>query len=443
MGNISEQLRYLSETKALIKNAIVSKNVSVPNGSTFRSYANYISQISTSSTSKEIGNDTAVAFIDYDGTVLYTYTNDELNNLTSLPGLVKNSYCGEPCGWTKTLSTIKQEVAISNYTEVGQMYEVLFSKNTPMASIEVEILNPNQATIEFGLTFEGMSNSTESGETLVIDWGDGNSYTTFANNGVLYPYHTYSFTGKYIINIYWSKCLSNSVSYPIKIDFGRTSLIVKGIEYGHLVSMSGFRNQPIEKILIQKTTNLTHFDSSEFNTCYKIKALVLPTTITTMDMTNGANGGELKHVLFPNGITGECDLSYTGIESFYMTAGVTYAEGCCAGCSRLKRVGLNPAGSSVNELPARMFEACTSIQYIKVPNTIIYIRDNAFGYNKLSILDLTDYEATAPHITSNSLAGIPDNGIIIFTSEAYEDALKWSTWNAFIEGREGEGIVVI
>lgn len=47
MGTITDKLNYLDETKTLIKNAIVSKGVSVSDSDTFRSYANKISSITT------------------------------------------------------------------------------------------------------------------------------------------------------------------------------------------------------------------------------------------------------------------------------------------------------------------------------------------------------------------------------------------------------------
>ena len=47
MGTTAEKLTYLSETKTSIKNAIVAKGVEVPEGTTFREYADLISGIST------------------------------------------------------------------------------------------------------------------------------------------------------------------------------------------------------------------------------------------------------------------------------------------------------------------------------------------------------------------------------------------------------------
>lgn len=47
MGTTAEKLAYLDATKTAIKDAIAAKGVNVPEGTTFRQYANLISGIST------------------------------------------------------------------------------------------------------------------------------------------------------------------------------------------------------------------------------------------------------------------------------------------------------------------------------------------------------------------------------------------------------------
>lgn len=46
MGTTTEKLTYLQETKDAIKNAIVAKGVEVPEGTTFRGYAEKVGEIS-------------------------------------------------------------------------------------------------------------------------------------------------------------------------------------------------------------------------------------------------------------------------------------------------------------------------------------------------------------------------------------------------------------
>lgn len=45
MGTTAEKLAYLADTKTAIKDAIVAKGVEVPEGTTFRGYADKIGEI--------------------------------------------------------------------------------------------------------------------------------------------------------------------------------------------------------------------------------------------------------------------------------------------------------------------------------------------------------------------------------------------------------------
>lgn len=73
MGTLLQKMKYLWDTRKAIKSAIIAKGVSVPNGSTFRSYANYISLISTGNNVEfpvEGMGSLCVTFIDYKGNIL-------------------------------------------------------------------------------------------------------------------------------------------------------------------------------------------------------------------------------------------------------------------------------------------------------------------------------------------------------------------------------------
>ena len=56
MGTTSDKLLYLQDTKAAIKNAIVAKGVSVPDGTTFRNYATKIGEITSGGGGSEIAD---------------------------------------------------------------------------------------------------------------------------------------------------------------------------------------------------------------------------------------------------------------------------------------------------------------------------------------------------------------------------------------------------
>ena len=59
MGTTAEKLAYLDATKTAIKDAIVAKGVDVPEGTTFRGYADLISGISTGLSDEDLAKATA------------------------------------------------------------------------------------------------------------------------------------------------------------------------------------------------------------------------------------------------------------------------------------------------------------------------------------------------------------------------------------------------
>ena len=73
MGTTAEKLAYLTETKTAIKNAIVSKGTDVPEGTTFRGYADLIAGISagadTTLSSGEVNPDLDGKFYNYAFTI--------------------------------------------------------------------------------------------------------------------------------------------------------------------------------------------------------------------------------------------------------------------------------------------------------------------------------------------------------------------------------------
>lgn len=59
MGTTAEKLAYLNNTKNAIKDAIVAKGVDMPEGTTFRQYADLISGISTGLSDEDLAKATA------------------------------------------------------------------------------------------------------------------------------------------------------------------------------------------------------------------------------------------------------------------------------------------------------------------------------------------------------------------------------------------------
>lgn len=81
MGTTTEKLTYLQGTKDAIKNAIVAKGVAVPEGTTFRGYAEKVGEISGTKTA--IMNAQNFPIRDANGYFYYIDKNGELKKETN------------------------------------------------------------------------------------------------------------------------------------------------------------------------------------------------------------------------------------------------------------------------------------------------------------------------------------------------------------------------
>ena len=127
-----------------------------------------------------------VTFIDYDGSVLYSYSLAEAQALTELPTLP--SHDGLVCqGWNWTLEAIK---ALNRPVTVGAMY--ITDDGATRLHIRIATVGRMTVPLYIGQT---VSNGVS------IDWGDGSAAKTLSGTGKVHTSHTYAEPGDYIISL--------------------------------------------------------------------------------------------------------------------------------------------------------------------------------------------------------------------------------------------------
>lgn len=129
----------------------------------------------------------AVNFIDYDGTIRYSYTLDEVAALTELPALPVHD--GLVCqGWNWTLADIK---ALGREVTVGAVYITDDGKTRLYITID----QTDRMTVPIWL-----SQAVANGVT--VDWGDGSAVETSETVVTDIQFsHTYAETGDYVIRL--------------------------------------------------------------------------------------------------------------------------------------------------------------------------------------------------------------------------------------------------
>ena len=381
-----------------------------------------------------------VDFIDYDGTLLYSYTADEFLAMNALPpnpshnGLVAQ-------GWNWTLADAKAMVQKCGAHSIGQMYDTVDGKTRIYITIdEADNLSPQYIILT----------TLATPASIEIDWGDGSTvYTETKTNGSFTPNHTYSAKGNYVITIdvtdgdcylgYYGAnsglCWDNSSSVNSINSVRR----VKKIEVGSCISRLGtspFMNMScLQSVSLHKDIdNNANPDGSIFNS--PIKGLVIRSGMKSIGLSN--NTYTLERISFsPNMV--KINTPYgMSLKKIIMPNTLTSLPGNIAQrMPFLKKVNvINNAGTLIGVYDMQNNAALTEVI---IPNDITTINANAFHGCRLTVIHM---KPTTPPTLANTNAfpnfTRPGNIITVPYSAdhsvltAYQTATNWSTFASYM-----------
>lgn len=390
---------YKTTTEQLtsIANAIREKGGTNENLTYPAGFVSAIQNISTVAAEEEPN----VRYLDYDGTVIATYTKAEFAQLQAHPANPTHSGLIAQ-GWNWTLADAQAYVASYNYCDIGQVYITDDGKN----KIYLTVTNTNEP-IEF--YSNGVTNTT-----MIIDWGDGSAIEEYLmNTAYTYFSHTFNNTGNYIISISntsseanFSLYLQESIryyNYITEIHWGNygkpqlneccelqyltipnnANLLYSTFAYTKNLkificpnvalntSSTIFRNSGIKDISYSKMSK-----NYQLSQCYNIKRIIIPEDgVTTKIPSNSYSWcRSLTKIIIPNTIT--------EIESSAFTS-------CCLLESIKLPNALTKLGSSV-------FSSCVSLSSINLPNTLTSIGQGCFAQTSLGNITLPNLITTVP-----------------------------------------------
>ena len=318
-----------------------------------------------------------VTFIDYDGSVLYSYSLAEAQALTKLPTLP--SHDGLICqGWNWTLEAIK---ALNRPVTVGAMYIT----DDGATRLHIRIATVGRMTVKLYIS-QTMSNGVS------IDWGDWRSAETLSGTGNVNTSHTYDEPGDYIISLMpQDGCTlsfgSGSSSYCVMGSTANNNIVycnmLQDVSIGKNVTSIGssaFRNcYSLASITIP--ADVTSIDSSAFQDCYSLASITIPDGVTSISDFVFRNCYSLARITIPNGVTSICSTAFNvcfSLASITIPNGVT-PLGITAfpPCYSLASITI-PDG--VTSIGTYAFDSCYSLASITIPNGVTSIGTYAFGY---------------------------------------------------------------
>ena len=303
-----------------------------------------------------------VTFIDYDGSVLYSYSLAEAQALTELPALP--SHEGLVCqGWNWTLEAIK---ALNRPVTVGAMY--ITDDGATRLHIRIATVGRMTVPLYIGQTVaNGVS----------IDWGDGSTTQTLSGTGNVNTSHTYAEPGDYVIS------LMPQDGCTLSFGNGSSSYCV----IGSTQNTNKVYCNMLQDVYIGE--NVTSIGNYAFNSCYSIASITIPNGVASIDTYTFWNCYSLASITIPYGVTSIGDSAFINcrsIASITIPNGViSIGDSAFSGCNSLASITI-PTG--ITSIGYFVFQNCNSLASITIPNGVTSI-DNYVFQNCYSLASIT------------------------------------------------------
>ena len=383
-----------------------------------------------------------ITFYDYDGTIVASWTLEELATKTALPDYP--SHKGLRCqGWNWSLVDLK---TTNRKMNVGAMYITKDKKTRIYIRLEEGRTYPM-----LGICLNG---------TVTVDWGDGTTPDILTGTGADSPEwtqnHEYAAPGEYVIEL--------KVSYKGTMDFAPVSSPDEGSAILRYDSSEDEINRvyqnSVQKIEIgENVTYISDYAFSEchsltsitipdhvmyigqnaFSNCYSLASITIPNGVTSIESSAFVNCSALKSITLPNSVT---SIGLSTFNTCYSLASITIPNGVTSiggyafnTCYSLASITFP---NSVTSIESSTFNTCDTLASITIPNGVTSIGSNAFHRcHGVAYYDFTACTTVPTLKNANAFTGIPaDCQIRVPASlvDEWKTETNWATLADFIVG---------
>ena len=243
--------------------------------------------------SSSVANSKGVNFLDYDGTILYSYTAAEFAALSSMPANpTRDGLTAQ--GWNWSLTNAKAYVAKYGKLNIGQMYITDDGKTRIYIHLEEGRTSPVLGVCPNG--------------TVDIDWGDGTTHDTLTGSdtstAVYTSAHNYAAPGDYVIQL----TVTGSMGFRSQ---------------GPLVYASESDNRDyVYKNAVQKVelgSGVTSIGSAAFQDCYSLSSITIPNGVTSISDYAFQNCYSLSNITIPDSVTSIGVLAFINCRSLSLS----------------------------------------------------------------------------------------------------------------------------
>ena len=347
-----------------------------------------------------------VNFFDYEGTLLYSYTLDEVQSLTDLPPAPKHSGLVFQ-EWNWSLSDIK---ALTRPMNIGATY--ITDDGATRLHIRIAAVGRMAVPLYIGQT---VANG------VTIDWGDGSTAETLSGTGNVNTSHTYAEPGDYVIS------LTPQDGCTLSLGAGSSSYCVMG---------STGNNGRVYCNMLQEVyvgKNVTTIGSYAFYYCHSLASVTIPDGVTSIGVYAFYNCYSLANVTIPYGVT---SIVNDVFHNCYSLANVTIPDGVTFirtnafyNCYSLANVTILDGVTSISNY---VFHNCYSLANVIIPDGVTSIGASAFGncYG-MRYYDFSACTAVPALSNTNAFNKIPSDCRMLIPAALYDEwstATNWTTY---------------
>ena len=330
-----------------------------------------------------------ITFYDYDGTIVTSWTLEELATKTALPDYP--SHEGLTCqGWNWSLADLK---TTNRKMNVGAMY--ITDDGATRLHIRIATVGRMTVPLYIGQTVaNGVS----------IDWGDGSAAETLSGTGKVNTSHTYAEPGDYVISL--------MPEDGCKLSFGNGSssyCVMGSIGNNGIV----YCNMLQEVYIGDGVTSIGNF---AFSVCYSLASITIPNGVTSIGNSAFSVCYSLANITIPNGVTSIRSYAFS---TCYSLASITIPNG-------------------VKYIDSFAFQNCYSLANITIPDGVIYINSstfaNCYGMRYYDFSACTDIPSL---LKTDAFNNIPSDCQMLIPAALYDEwstATNWSTYANYIVG---------
>ena len=393
-----------------------------------------------------------VNFYDYDGTLLYAYTQDEVLasgwKLPPLPDRTKENLIND--GWNWTAEQIVSYVNSNHwYLAVGCTYHT--NDNRTYIYLDVFETNTNRQLCIY----------TGSSSEIKVNWGDGTTADLLNQTSTVVTLtHDYvqdsGVKKEYVITIEANGMWRFGTSYMCGTENANSSSRIKKIllsnNFNSILSYCFASLTHLEKIslyisssssannstnVFQGCTSLRHitmppcnhnFNQYAYDGCSSLQSVSIAYG-NYQNMLRAYSGTKLKNIsLIARSMANGYTFSESGLQRYrVLSSNATIGTQSFYNCAELFQLELNAATTTIN---ASAIRNCTSLIELTIPENVASLGGYALAGNT-SLKRLYMRPKTPPAIASTTLNNLPPDCKIYVWHDYLADYQQDASWSAF------------